>query len=59
MASLEGENAQVTNKFNGKNFNLWKSKLKLGLIFMDLWDIMVESEAAPPPNSSPKVKKEY
>lgn len=59
MASLEGENAKVIDKFNGEYFNLWKSKLKMGLISMDLWDIVAISKATLPSNDNLKVKKNY
>jgi len=59
MASFEGENARVIDKFNGENFNLWKFKMEMVLASMDLWAIMDGSEEAPPSKSDPKVIKEY
>jgi hypothetical protein len=29
MASFEGENARVIDKFNGENFSLWKFKMEM------------------------------
>jgi hypothetical protein len=50
MASIEGDNFRVIDKFNEENFNLWKFKLKMGWASEDLWAIVVESEATPPSN---------
>jgi hypothetical protein len=59
MASFEGENAKVIDKFNGENFNLWKFKMEMVLASMDLSEIVDGSEEAPPFNADPKVIKEY
>jgi hypothetical protein len=40
MASFEGENAKVIDKFNGENFNLSKFKMEMVLASMDLWEIV-------------------
>jgi hypothetical protein len=39
--------------------HLWKFKIEMLSASMDLWDIIDESEEAPPSNADPKVKKEY
>jgi hypothetical protein len=59
MASFEGENVRVIEKFNGENFNLWKFKMEMVLASMDLWEIVDEFEEAPLSNADPKVIKEY
>jgi N-glycosylase/DNA lyase len=59
MALFEGESTKVIDKFNGENFNLWKFKMEMVLASMDLWEIVDESEEAPPSNADPKVIKEY
>ncbi len=43
MASFEGENAKVIDKFNGENFNLWKFKMEMVLASMDLWEIVEDN----------------
>lgn len=53
MASLEGDNVIVINKFNGENFNLYIVTLELGLVSMDLWT----SWTNPRRIYLPKVKK--
>lgn len=59
MASFDSEANRIIDKFNGGNFNLWKLKIRILLIFMDLWDIVDGSEETPPSNTDPKVKKDY
>ena len=59
MASFEGEIVKTIDKFHGERFNLWKFKIKMLSASMDFWDIIDESEEAPPSNADPKVKKEY
>ena len=59
MTSFESENAVIIEKFNGGKSNLWKSKFKLLLASMDLWDILDISKEHLPSNVDPKVLKEY
>ena len=59
MMSLEGEGTRVIDKFNGEDFNTWKFKSEMGLVSVDLWDIVNESKEGPPFNIDPKVRKDY
>ena len=59
MASFESEAARIIDKFNGKKCNIWKFKIEMLLVSMDLWNIVDASEEAPPSNTDPKVLKEY
>lgn len=40
MTSFAGEGIEAINKFNEKNFNLWKFKLEMELAYVDLWKIV-------------------
>ncbi len=59
MASFDGESTRVIDKFKGENFNLWKFKIEMMLAFMDLWEIVDDTEEPPSFDEDPKVKKEY
>ena len=59
MASFEGESAKIIDKFNGDNFNPWKFEMEMVLASMDLWEIVDDSEEAPPSNADAKVMKDY
>ena len=59
MASSDNEGLSVVDKFNGENFSLWKFKMEMVLASRDLWDIVDESEAAPPSNADVKDKKAF
>ena len=57
MTYLEGEGARIMDKFNGDKFNLWKFKMEMVLASGDLWDIVDESEEAPPSNVDVKRRR--
>ena len=59
MASSEGEGLRVIDKFNGENFGLWKFKMEMILAEKDLWDIVDDTEAAPPSIANEQVNKVY
>lgn len=59
MKTFKSEAARVIDKFNGENFNIWKFKIKMLLIFMDLWDIVDKSDETSPSNAYSKVLKKY
>ena len=59
MASSDNEGLRVGHKFNGENFSLWKFKMEMVLASCDLWDIVDESEAAPPSDVVVKDKKAF
>ena len=59
MASFESDNAKSIDKFTGENFNLWKFKLEVKFVSVDLYGIVDKSEAIPPSNVDPKIQKEY
>lgn len=44
MTSFDDEGARIIDKFNGKNFDIWKFKLKMGLVFVDFWNIVYDFE---------------
>ena len=50
---------RIIDKFNKKKFNLWKFKIKILLVSMDLWDIIDGYKEPLPSNEDPKVLKEY
>ena len=58
IASFKNEAAIIIDKFNERNFNVWKSKIKILLVSINLWNIVNRSKEAPPSNADPKVKKE-
>ena len=59
MTSFESEAVRVIDKFNKKNFNIWKFKIQMLLASMDIWDIVDGSKKTPPSNADPRVLKEY
>ena len=59
MVSFESEAIRVINKFNGGNSNIWKFKIQMLLVSIDIWNIVNGSEESPPSNVDPKVLKEY
>ena len=59
MAFRENEGLKILDKFNGENFNLWKFKMEMILASRDLWDIVDESEEAPPSDANLKDKKAF
>ena len=59
MASSDNEGLEIVDKFNGENFSLWKFKMEMVLALSDLWDIVDESEGAPPSNADVKNKKAF
>ena len=59
MASSDNEGLRVVDKFNGENFSLWKFKMEMVLASCDLWDIVDESEGAPPSDADVKDKKAF
>ena len=59
MTYLESEAARVMDKYHGEKSSLWKFKMEMVLASVDLWDIVDGLEKAPPPNTDPKVLKEY
>ena len=59
MASFQNEDTRIIDKFNEGKFNLWKFKIKLLLVPMDLWDSVDWSKKPSPSNADSKVLKEY
>ena len=59
MAYLEREGTRVMDKFHREIFSLWKFKMKMVFVFMNLWDIVDGSEKTLSSNTDPKVLKEY
>lgn len=59
MASFACDAGGVINKFNGRNLNLSKFKIKMFLAAMDLWNIVDGSKDATPSIAEPKVLKYY
>ena len=59
MASSDNEGLRVVDKFNGKNFSLWKFKMEMVLASCDLWDIVDESGATPPSDVDVKDKTAF
>ena len=56
MALHEGETPRiVVDKFNGKNFSLFKFKMEMILDEKDLWDLVEGTEIAPPTGSDEKL----
>lgn len=55
MPSFNSEAARVIDKFNGRNLNLWKFKIKMLLVSMGLWDIVDGSKEISSPNAVSKV----
>lgn len=59
MTSFKGHSARFIDKFKIENLNLWKFKLDIALVFMDLWCILIEYKETVPSNVDPKMKKKY
>ena len=59
MPSFESKAARIIDNVNGRKFNLWKFKIEMLLVFMNLQDIVDKSYEPPPSNVDPKVLKEY
>ena len=58
ITSFEGKGVRVIDTINGDNFNIWKCKLEMGLVYVDLWGIIDECEGVLSSNTNSKVKKE-
>lgn len=57
MTSFDSEAVTLIDKFNGENFNLWKSKIRMLLASMDIWNIVDISEKTRPSDVDPKMLK--
>ena len=58
MATFESESARNIDKFDGKNFGLWKFRMEMVLSSMDLWEIVDESEKPSAADADAKEIKE-
>ncbi len=59
MATYESESARNIDKFDGKDFGLWKFRMEMVLSSMDLWEIVEDTEEPPFKDDDPKVIKDY
>ena len=59
MTLVKGEGTRILNKFNAKNFNIWKFKLEMRLASVDFGGIVNKSEEASSSNVDQKMNKKY
>lgn len=59
MASSESKRLTIVDKFNGKNFNLYRFKSEMVLATKDLWKIVDSSKLRPPSTANDNNKKAY
>ena len=59
MASSESKRLTIVDKFNGKNFSLYRFKSEMVLATKDLWKIVDSSKLRPPSMANDNNKKAY
>ena len=59
MATFESKSARNIDKFNSENFGLWKFRMEMVLLSMDLQEIVEETGEPSAHDDDPNVIKEY